>query len=324
MKKEQVVTRPDFVEPIEVRDYTEIKNKVNEARKIFLAKHDKLMKKNKIASGIFFVLAVGLVIVGYTLEELLGLSFGVVCAALLLVWFYTRHQRKQMDLAVTDYLFEYSLYCNSYMYNDKDVKNVQIGFKQNPDHEILKEFHISNAVSQIVSRELVKANMYEHDFIAADVSLKEGEPRKQKNMKALLVGKAFIFNYSFEEEGRTFIYLKGCGDAAPTKLEDVNKVEVNKLKNEWEVYTSHKNYQKIFSDSFVKALNKLECDNVLNDIVISVVKDKVLVGFSYSDEAMVIPMHNEYETKHIEHKVEDFKTLKLINKALIDNSNFKK
>lgn len=321
MEKKEIEVKPEFVEPIEVDDYSQIKKGVNEARINFLENHKKVMKKNKIASGIFFVLAVGLVIVGYTWNKFLGLCFGVVCAALVVVWLYTRHQRKILDGAVADYLYAYSLYCNSYMYKDEHIKNIQIGYKQHPDPEVLKKFNIADNVSQIVSRELIKGNMFDHDFIAADVSLKSGNPKKQRDMKALLVGKAFIFDYKFNEEGRTFLYLKGCGDAAPTKLEDVNKVEVNKLKKEWEVYTSHKNYNKIFTESFVKALNKFETDKVLNDIVISIVDGHILVGLSYCDEAMVIPMHNEYDTKFVEHKVEDFKIVKLINKSLIENSD---
>ena len=321
MEKKEVVVKPDFVGPIEVHDYSEIKDNVNEARKQFITNHDAIIKKNKIASGIFFVIAIGLVILGYFLPKLLGLSFGLVCASLLVVWLFTRYQRKQMDALVTEYLYQYSLNCNSYMYTGEDITDVEIGFKQSPDHQIIKLLNISDNVSQIVSRELVKGKMDGHNFSAADVSLKEGDAKRQRNMKALLVGKLFVFDYSFKDEGRTLLYLKGCGDASPTKLDDVNKVEVSKLKKEWEVYTSHKEYNKIFSADLIKALNKLECDDTLNDIVISIVAGHILIGLSYCDEAMIIPMRNEYETKHFEHKVNDFEIVKLINKALIDNSN---
>ena len=133
-----------------------------------------------------------------------------------------------------------------------------------------------------------------------------------------------MLDYSFKDEGRTFVYLKGCGDATPTKLSDVNKVDVNGLKKEWEVYSSHKNYTRIFNSSMVKALNKINCNSTLNDLVISIVEDKVLVGFSYSDEAMIIPMNKDFETNHLEIKKENFEFLKEVNKSLLENSEFKK
>ena len=96
------------------------------------------------------------------------------------------------------------------------------------------------------------------------------------------------------------------------------------MKKEWEVYTSYKNYDKIFTQSLVKALNKIECNETLNDVVISIVEGKVLVGYSYSDEAMIIPMNKEYETNHLEIKKENYLSLIEINKSLLDNSNFTK
>ena len=42
--------------------------------------------------------------------------------------------------------------------------------------------------------------------------------------------KVYTLNYSFVNEGRTLLYLKGCGDATPTKLEDVNQINVPSLK----------------------------------------------------------------------------------------------
>lgn len=324
MEKKEKVIKPDFEKPIEVSGYEEIKTNVNEARKGFLTKHSNLIKKNKISSGIFFVVAIGMVFLGYFLPKLIGLSIGLICASMVVVWLYTRYQRKMMDEAVSEYLYAYSINCNSYLYSGEDFKDIEIGYKQRPDHELLKKFYICDDISQIISRELVTGKMYGHDFIAADVSLKSGDAKKQRNMKALLVGKAIVFNYSFQEEGRTLLYLKGCGDAAPTKLDDVNKVSINKLKEKWEVYTSHKNYQKIFTDSVIKALNKIDCDDTLNDVVISIVPGHVLIGLSYCDAAMVIPMQNDYETTYFEHKVEDFEKVKLLNKALIENENIKK
>ena len=57
---------------------------------------------------------------------------------------------------------------------------------------------------------------------------------------------------------------------------------------------------------------------------ITIDANRVSFGFSYSDEAMVIPMRNEYETKHLELKEENYKVFKMINKALIENDNFVK
>ena len=319
--KEQSVVS-NFVNPVEINGKEDVKENVNKAREEFLQTHAKVQKFNRIVSGIFFVLTFGLIILGNTVSKLLGLCIGIVCVGFLFVWLFTRKQRKMLDEAVAVYLYNYSLYCNSYIF--ENVDNVEIGYKEKPEVEDVKKLNISDDVTVINSRDVVKGKLEGKEFISADVSLKTGHPRKEREQKALFVGKVYMLNYSFKDEGRTLLYLKGCGDAAPTKLNDVNKVDVDGLKKDWEVYSSSKNYSKIFNSAMTKTLNKISCNNTLNDVVISISEDKVLVGFSYSDEAMIIPMNREYETKHLEIKRENFESFKEINKILLDNSEFKK
>lgn len=324
MKKEQVISNNESVQPIEIKDYQEVKQKVNEARKEFVAKHNQIMKINKIVSGVFFVIAIGLAIAAYFVPDLIGLMIGLVCGTLAVLWFFTRLQRKKIDLAVADYLYAYSINCNSYLYKQEEVKDITIEYRKNPDVELVKKINISNEYGQIAGRELVNGKLTDKDFIAADISLKVGKSKRQRDLQTLFVGKAYFLDYSLKGEGRILLYQKGCGDAAPTKLEDVNKVEVEKLKPEWEVYSSYNDYEKLFDSKLIKVLNKISCDEIVNDIVISFVNDKVIIGFSYCDEAMIIPMNNEFETKYFEHKVDDFKQVIEINKVLMSNSQFKK
>ena len=119
MKKEQVISNNESVQPIEIKDYQEVKQKVNEARKEFVAKHNQIMKINKIVSGVFFVIAIGLAIAAYFVPDLIGLMIGLVCGTLAVLWFFTRLQRKKIDLAVADYLYAYSINCNSYLYKHR-------------------------------------------------------------------------------------------------------------------------------------------------------------------------------------------------------------
>ena len=324
MENNEKVVIADFVSPVEINNADEAKLKVNETREKFLEVHNKVMKKNKIASGIFFAITIAIVLIGYFVPDLMGLCFGLICAGLAFIWIFTRRQRKELDAAVSSYLYGYSLYCNSYMYDKEDVTDLEIGYKQRPDVEVVNKLSISDEVTVINSRDLVKGKMYGLDFQAADCSLKTGNPKKESMQKALFVGKIYMLDYSFVGEGRTFMYLKGCGDATPTKLGDVNKIGVPGLKKDWEIYTSHKGYERIFTSDFVKALNKIECNDTVNDVVISIVEDKVLIGFSYCDEAMIIPMNRDFETKHLEVKKVNYNQFKAINKALIDNTNFKK
>ena len=321
IKENEVVS--NYVSPVEIKEKEEVKENINKAREIFLEQHIKTQKTSKIISGVFFALTIVFVILGNYLPKLLGVSFGVICAGLVGIWLLTRRQRKIMDEVIAKYLYAYSLNCNSYIF-DKDVEDVQIGYKEKPDVEDVKKLCISDEIAVINSRDVVKGKIEGKEFLSADVSLKTGNPKKEREQKAVFVGKVFMLDYSFKDEGRTFVYLKGCGDASPTKLSDVNKVDVNGLKREWEVYSSHKNYSRIFNSSMLKALNRISCNSTLNDLVISIVEDKVLVGFSYSDEAMIIPMNKDFETNHLEIKKENFEFLKEVNKSLLENSEFKK
>lgn len=323
MENQEKVVSSNFVDPVTIKDKEEVKENINKAREEFLKTHIKVQRTSKIISGVFFALTIMFVILGNYLPKLLGVSFGVICAGLVGIWLLTRRQRKIMDGVVGEYLYAYSLYCNSYIF-DKDVENLQIGYKEKPDVEDVKKLCISDEIAVINSRDVVKGTIEGKEFSSADVSLKTGNPKKEREQKAVFVGKVFMLDYSFKDEGRTFVYLKGCGDATPTKLSDVNKVDVNGLKKEWEVYTSHKNYNRIFNSNMLKALNRINCNSTLNDLVISIVEDKVLIGFSYSDEAMIIPMNKDFETDHLEIKKENFEFLKEVNKSLLENSEFKK
>lgn len=322
MEKKENVVVSSFVGPVEIKETNEIKENINKAREEFLKTHIKTQRTSKIISGVFFALTIAFVILGNYLPKLLGVSFGVICAALVGVWFFTRKQKKVIDVAIAKYLYVYSLYCNSYVFDE--VNDLQIGYKEKPNVEDVKKINISDEITTINSRDVVKGKIEGREFTSADVSLKTGNPKKEREQKTLFVGRIFELNYSFKDEGRTFVHLKGCGDAAPTKLNDVNTVDVNGLKKEWEVYSSHKNYQKIFNSNMLKILNKISCNNTLNDLVISIVEDKVLIGFSYSDEAMIIPMNKDFEINHLEVKKENFVFLMELNKVLLENSEFKK
>ena len=322
MEKKETVIIPEISEPVEVENLDVVKTKVNEAREKFLSVHKNVMKKNRIISTIYFGITIGLVLLGTFVEKLMGLSFGVICAGLIFVWIYTRKQRKEMDAGTQGYLRDYSLYTNSYMYGKEDVEDVKIAYSQKVEKDLINKINLSNEEYIINSRDVVTGKMYSHNFLTCDVSINSGAAKRPREQKILFVGKLFSLNYKFVSEGRTLLYLKGCGDATPTKLEDVNEVRVTSLKKEWQVYTSCKDYEKIFNSSLIKALNKLECNETLNDIVISIADGTVLVGYSYSDEAMVIPMNTTYETKQFEEKVDNYKVFKDINKALIDNNNF--
>lgn len=325
MNENENVVRPEFTEIIDVNNDIElVKKNVNDERNNFVDTHTKILKKNKIMCGICFALVIGLVVLGMIVENLVGLCIGLSCAVAVVLWVLTRKLRSNADDSVANYLYVKSLNENSYLYKREGFENIKIGYKQKPDPEIIKQINISDEVCVINSRNVIQGSMLGNSFEAADAAIRVGNPNKPSEQKVVFVGKIYVFNYSFKDEGRTFIYLKGCGDAAPTKVADVNKVEVKGLKNDWEVYTSHKEYQKIFSEDLLKVLNKMKTDETLNDIVISIVSDKVLVGFSYSDEAMVIPMNKDFEVNCLDHMYKDIDNLLEINQSLIENSNFAK
>lgn len=324
MNNNEKVVRPDFVELIEINEVNDVKTNINAARNDFLAKHNKVMKTNKIVTGALFIAAIGLVVLGMTFENLIGLWFGLIVSVLIVIWIFTRYQRKQIDEAVSEYLFSYSINNNSYLFKGEEFNNITVGYKERPDIELLKQLNISDLVCSVSSRNVVKGTMLDKPFSVCDASLKVGDKDKRTQQKAVFVGKVYSFDYSFDGEGRAFIYLKGCGDAAPTKLDDVNKVEISGLKGDYEVYTSYKNYKSIFNKDVVKALNRFSTDETLNDLVISIVEGRVLIGLSYSDEAMVIPMNKDYEIDCLSHMEKELDIVKELNKALINNTYFTK
>ena len=75
-----------------------IKTNVNEARKGFLTKHSNLIKKNKISSGIFFVVAIGLIafnIPGTPLANTL-----IVVTTLLMIFAMIHYGKERYNLPI--------------------------------------------------------------------------------------------------------------------------------------------------------------------------------------------------------------------------------
>jgi len=119
------------------------------------------------------------------------------------------------------------------------------------------------------------------------------------------------------------MYLRGCGDAEPTSLGDVNEVSVEELSLQWKVYSSNDNYKKIFSKPLISALNHISTDEMMNDVIISITNDKFLVGLSYSDKMMIIPLNDSFDASGIEHYKNDIEKVIEVAKAINKNKYLK-
>ncbi len=286
---------------IEVSSEEELKASVNKAREEFKVEHDKLLKYNKILGGVLFVAMIAILVVGMIYPDAITYLLIGIAVYFILVFALTRWQRKKMDDGVKKYLNVYSLYTESYAYDPSTYKDVTIKFEEKLDKEVVDKLEYVNDCIEIGSRNIVRYTLNGTKGYTGDVSIKTGEKKVRKTHKVGFVGKLVILPLELKQEGRILCYLKGLGDAEPSKLDDVNKIDIPELSSAWSVYASDDSLAKVFTPKLVKELNGLSCDSILNDVLISFNEGQLLIGLSYSDDLMVIPLEKEFDSTGFNH-----------------------
>lgn len=323
VEEKEIVVDSNYVEPILVKDDKEVEVEVNKARNNFQEIYKSTTKLNRLIAGAFLILVIAGAVVTYALPKYVIYLFIAIIVTFVVVLIYTKSARKKMDAAVRAYLDTYSAYTESYSLSNDKITELKLGYKEKIDEAAIQKMEFVNDICQISSRNMVKGKMSGKYFELADVSIKTGNIKDRKSQKAVFVGKVYCFEYKNNDFGRTICYLKGCGDASPTKLEDVNEVSIDSLSKDWKIYTSSNGYNKLFTSEVIKALNEIKTDELLNDIIITFQKDMVYVGFSYSDELMVIPMYTEYSVSPLNHYKNDVNLIIKLNEAFMKNSYLK-
>lgn len=301
---------------IDVSDENELNKSVNKARVEFKEEHDRLLKYNKVLGIVLFVAMIAILVVGLIYPDVVVYLLIGIAVYFVLVFALTRYQRRKMDECVKKYLNVYSLYTESYSYDPSIYKNVTIKFEEKLDREVVDKLAYVNDCIEIGSRNIVRYLLNGTSCYTGDVSIKTGEKKVRKTHRVGFVGKLVVMPYELKSEGRILCYLKGCGDATPNNLDDVNKIDVHDLSSSWEVYASNEDLKKVFTSSVVKALNAFSCDNILNDVLISFNEGSLLIGLSYSDDLMVIPLEKEFVGTSFTHFKEDMKLVADFYKSL--------
>ncbi len=301
---------------IDVSNEDELNTFVNKARVEFKEEHDRLLKYNKVLGIVLFVAMIAILIVGFIYPDAIVYLLIGIAIYFVLVFALTRYQRKKMDESVKKYLNVYSLYTESYSYDPSIYKNVTIKFEEKLDKEVVDKLAYVNDCIEIGSRNIVRYSLNGTSCYTGDVSIKTGEKKVRKTHRVGFVGKLVVMPYELKSEGRILCYLKGCGDATPNNLDDVNKIDVHDLSSSWEVYASNESLKQVFTSSLVKALNAFSCDNLLNDVLISFNEGSLLIGLSYSDDLMVIPLEKDFNGAGFTHFKKDMELVADLYKAL--------
>ncbi len=301
---------------IDVSNEDELNTFVNKARVEFKEEHDRLLKYNKVLGIVLFVAMIAILIVGFIYPDAIVYLLIGIAIYFVLVFALTRYQRRKMDESVKKYLNVYSLYTESYSYDPSVYKNVTIKFEEKLDKEVVDKLAYVNDCIEIGSRNIVRYSLNGTSCYTGDVSIKTGEKKVRKTHRVGFVGKLVVMPYELKSEGRILCYLKGCGDATPNNLDDVNKIDVHDLSSSWEVYASNESLKQVFTSSLVKALNAFSCDNLLNDVLISFNEGSLLIGLSYSDDLMVIPLEKDFNGAGFTHFKKDMELVADLYKAL--------
>ena len=253
-----------------------------------------------IAVAIIFVLAV-------VLSSYIGNWYILILAIGLIGYFvasslFSRSSEKKLTEIGTNSLKEYFTIADSYYYQNPAFKDVAFDYNSKLNASYFTSLNLFKNVSTVAGRDLIVGTLDDINFVSGDGSIKTLETNEKGKKLSCIVfyGKASFINKTYVDEGRLIVYLKGKGNDAPTKVDDL-EVKDNILSDRFIVYTSNGN-EKILSKEVVSALERYEISDNLLDLFITFDTRHTSFLFSYRDEIMNIsvdqPINKDYLDQH--------------------------
>ncbi len=300
-KEEEIATEPKNVPDDDSKvtllevNKEEMCAKIEETRLNFFNLYKRQKRINLIVMLVFLAVIVLFMVLFGTDPSKFSYALVAIVIYFAFMWIYSKKMRTILNEAVDKYISTYSRLVDSYVFNQENVSDVEIFFHRKVELDQVKRARVVKDINHVGSRDLIEGKMFDISFVASDLlinTLVAGE----KKPKPVFIGKYFEFDdINLTKEGRTLIYLQGNEQSVgPSDINDLEKVNIDGLKDKFKVYSSEKEPQKILNLEMINALNAFEPNDDLIDLFISFNEDKAYIGLSYSDELMVIPLMKEF------------------------------
>ena len=260
----EVLPEPEL-EPIEY-DTDNLKN-IEVAREIFLKQY----KVQNIVKWIVSIAALGLIILGWLvfLPISVYLTIGSIAASLLLILLYNFFIKRYLNGKMKIYFDEFYKNTTEFIFEGKDYTDVDFKVENKIEAVQFTENEIYKDVVQVGSRNLTT---YKYRGMPISVCDAAGQTKSAKSLVPVFVGKYFIADNNYEGDEPIIVYLKGNDKALPPT--NVAHLEVISDDNKIAIYSNNKEAAKFVNKKVQALLRKINTDDILIDVAISIKKGK--------------------------------------------------
>ena len=275
-------------EPIEYE--TDNLKQIESAREIFLKQY----KVQNIVKWLVSIVALGLIILGWLvfLPISVYLTIGAVAVSLLLILLYNFFIKRYLNGKMKIYFDEFYKNTTEFVFEGKDYADVDFRVENKIEAVQFTENEIYKDVVQVGSRNLTT---YKYRGMPISVCDAAGQTKSAKSLVPVFVGKYFMADNSYEGDEPIIVYLKGNDKALPPT--NVAHLEVISDDSKMAIYSNNKEAAKFVNKKVQTLLRKINTDEILIDVAISIKKGKTFICAGYDDILMVLPLEKPFNPK---------------------------
>lgn len=296
---------PEEVKETQVEENKKSLSLIEENRREF----DSFYKKQRRTNTIL-MLVVGFVCIAVFLafSTHFAIAIIIVAAVLVALYVYSARVKKDMDVRIQDYIAKYYTIANDYAFDHEEFHNLQYSVDEKLADNDFTDSGFIKDVSHVGSRNIVRGEISNHQFKAADCVAKIKADKKDD---VCFLGKYFMIDLPSAYEHKTVIYIKPKQDngSGPNDIDGLDKVEGLSLGERINVWSNDPQVKILFNKKFVDALLAFEPNDHLVDVAISVIQNKMYVALSYENELMVLPLLDPFKEEPSKQYAADVKKL---------------
>lgn len=305
-----------FKKPIEIKSKDEMYQSLSSSQKAFSDYFNKNKKVNTIIVVVFMALIV-VAIFGFGQNgNSMPFIVGLVIIYFVVLFVFSKRTKTKLNADADKIINDYFLNLDSYITNNEHFSEVCFDVNAKLEEERIKELRIVKDINHVGGRDVMVGKLDNYPFVAGDVLVKTKETVDEKTQQFIVfLGKMFIIDRpNLVKDGRVIIYLKGKGANGPTDIDDLTLQE-NVLSDKYSVYAST-DVSSILNSSITQLLEEYENNELLLDMFITIDKERISFGFSYSDAVMRVPLLDEFKAETIDQYKQDVERMVAIFTAI--------
>lgn len=294
---------PDEIPEIDEGNLLDNEKELTNAINAYREDYKKYYKKQKIVRtlitvGTLVFLSIGLVI--FLLQKKIGnmasyIGIAVIMVGLVASFICSTIFKKKLENKAREYMKNYCVATNKYLFNNPDFKDVNIEANKQMDPNLFVDAHFYKNIRNTRSRNHVTLTYKDKPMVSCDLA---GNIVIKNRTSPMFLGKYYDYecNYS-KENGIILFQLKGKELSKP--IDNIDDLVAKENNSRYVIYSNDEEYRKILNNKVLTELLKFKIDDTLIDVIFSIRNGKVDLGIDYSDDFINIPVESEFKINNI-------------------------